>query len=394
MTTSAHEAANKRDVDRIGHGREAPAISSVALLASRLSVLGEDPCGGSEVVLWEDATILQKAGIPVRVYGRAARNGAPVNVIPLRGGNAQIHSLQYGGRLLRREREALIIAYNEPALAGWAPDRTIVRYDWNTPLPRYWSWPLWLPRFQRARYLFPSDSERQLFLGQHKRIPPSSTFVVPNAVDLDLFRPLDGAVASRAGRGLRVGYAGQWVPRKGIDDLLEAWRVVKSSFPSAELHMAGGADLWKNSSETAGAKASAEQIREMREQGLLRCVGSLPRNRMPEFWNSVDAAVVPSLYEPFGLVALEALACGVPVVCTTAGGLKEVVVHGESGLLVPPGDSDALAHALLAVLTNDSLRLRLAKGARKQAQHFSLTSRSRELLRVFEMAARRARTSA
>jgi len=101
---------------------------------------------------------------------------------------------------------------------------------------------------------------------------------------------------------------------------------------------------------------------------------------MPKFWNSVDVAVVPSLYEPFGLVALEALACGVPVVATTAGGLKEIVEDGKSGLLVPPGDAPALARALLALLTNGSLRTKLAEDARQRAEQFSLELRSARLL--------------
>lgn len=356
--------------------------SGVALLASRLSRLGEDPCGGSEVVLWEDAAILQSAGIPVRVYGRAACDGAPVKVIPLRSGIPQLNSIQYARELLQHERSAAILAYNEPALAGWAPDRAIVRFDWNTPLPRYWNWPLWLPRFQRSRYLFPSEAERKLFLSQHGRIPASSTFLIPNAVDMNLFRPLDSGAKTRPKANLRVGFAGQWVPRKGIAELLDAWQVVKSNLPSTELHMAGGPGMWKTGAEIEGARPVADRVREMEKDALLQCVGALPRARMPEFWNSVDVAVVPSLYEPFGLVALEALACGVPVVTTMVGGLQEIVVNDESGLLVPPGEVKALAEALLALLMNDDLRMRLAAGARRRAQAFSLDRRSREFLQL------------
>jgi glycosyltransferase involved in cell wall biosynthesis len=124
----------------------------------------------------------------------------------------------------------------------------------------------------------------------------------------------------------------------------------------------------------------ARLIRAMEEEKVLRCVGALSRSRMPDFWNSVDIAVVPSLYEPFGLVALEALACGVPVVATAVGGLPEIVVDGENGILVPPGDPAALAKALLALLTDE--RLRLAEGARRRAEDFSLDRRSRDLLKL------------
>ena len=118
--------------------------AGVALLASRISVLGEDSCGGSEIVLWEDVSILRSAGFPVRVYARAARSRGSVNVISLRTGSPLITSLEYGGRFLQKERKALLVAYNEPSVAGWAPDRTIVRFDWTTPLPRYLNWAMWL----------------------------------------------------------------------------------------------------------------------------------------------------------------------------------------------------------------------------------------------------------
>jgi glycosyltransferase involved in cell wall biosynthesis len=101
---------------------------------------------------------------------------------------------------------------------------------------------------------------------------------------------------------------------------------------------------------------------------------------MPGFWTSVDVAVVPSLYEPFGIVALEALACGVPVIASAVGGLKEIVADGQCGLLVPPGDPGALARALRLLLTNEASRRRLAAGALLRAQQFSLQRRSRELL--------------
>jgi glycosyltransferase involved in cell wall biosynthesis len=354
--------------------------SGVAVLAPRMCSLGEEICGGSEVVLKEDVAILQNAGVPVRVYGRAARQGAAVHVLPLRTNAPLITSIEYCGRFVRQERAALLLSYNEPTLAGWAPDRTIVRFDWDTPLPRYWNWPGWLPRFQSALYLFPSESERQLFLQRHSLIPSENTLLLPNAVDLQLFQP--HPVATNPGARQRVCFAGQWVPRKGISELLEAWRIVKSSLSGAELHLAGGATLWKNAAATRDAETSASPVRQMEEQKLLHCVGAVPRSQMPDFWNSASIAVVPSHYEPFGLVALEALACGVPVVASSVGGLSEIVVHDECGILVPPRDPKALAQALLALLNDEPRRLRLAQGARRRAESFSLDCRSRSLLKL------------
>jgi glycosyltransferase involved in cell wall biosynthesis len=354
----------------------------VALLAPRMTVLGADPCGGSEVLLWEDAAILNAAGIPVRVYACAAFDGAPVRVLPLRTSLPLVTSIEYGAQLLRHERKALIIAYNEPSLGGWAPGRVLVRFDWRTPLPRYWNFPVWRSRFGRTQYIFPSEDESRWFQRHHKQIPEHCLSVLPNAVDLQFFRPMKTEAVKQNAETLRVGFAGQWVPRKGIYDLLEAWRGVRTVVPQAELCMAGGAQLWKNVVETPRAAECGQAVQQFERDGLLRTVGALPRSRMPEFWNSVSVAVVPSFYESFGLVALEAMACGVPVVATAVGGLKEMVQDGESGLLVRQGDVVSLAHALTNLLTDEPFRRRLAEGARRRAETYSIERRSRSLLQM------------
>jgi glycosyltransferase involved in cell wall biosynthesis len=347
----------------------------VALLATRLSVLGHDPCGGSEVVFWEDYEILRSAGVPVRAYGRAVHNGAPVTVLPMRSGLPLISSLEYCGRFLFHEQHSTVIGYNEPTLAGLAPGRAVVRFDWATPLPKYWKLPGWLSRFQRAIYLFPSESERQLFLAIHPLIPRHSAVVIPNAVDLTLFRPI------ACGEPVaRVGFAGQWTEGKGIAQLLDAWSLVVTRLPAAELLLAGGARLWKNVTVPCEMEVPVKRVQGMAEQCRVRMVGEQKRSAMPAFWNSVSVAVVPSLTEAFGLVALEALACGVPVVASAVGGLREIVVDGECGVLVPPGDPVKLAESLVALLTNESLRSRLAEGARRRAEAFSIEHRSQALL--------------
>jgi glycosyltransferase involved in cell wall biosynthesis len=317
------------------------------------------------------------------VYGRAAFEGAPVNILPLRTALPLVTSFEYAMKLLRNEREGLIVAYNEPSLAGWAPDRVIARFDWSTALPSYWNWPVWRSRFRRARYLFPSENERRLFFERNPGIPERCTSVVPNAVNLGLFRPAEGRLENRQAETLRVGYAGQWEPDKGIYDLLEAWPSVKSAVPCAQLCLAGGAQLWKTVSEVPGAVDCTQRVREMEGNGQLSTVDAMPRNQMPAFWNSLSIAVVPSLHEAFGLVALEAMACGIPVVAAAAGGLKEIVQEGESGLLFPPGDAAALAQALVTLLTNEPLRQRLAQGALRRAEMFSIERRSRLLLQLF-----------
>jgi glycosyltransferase involved in cell wall biosynthesis len=92
--------------------------------------------------------------------------------------------------------------------------------------------------------------------------------------------------------------------------------------------------------------------------------GPVPHDRVPALLRSADAVACVPWYEPFGIVALEAMACGVPVVATAVGGLMETVVDGVSGLLVPPMAPEALAASLRALLDDDALRSRLSAGGR------------------------------
>ena len=355
--------------------------AGVAILAPRNCVLGHDPCGGSEVVLWRDANLIAEAGIPVRMYARAARKGAPVKRVLTRTNSPLITSLEYCGKFLLRERGAVVMSQNEPTLAGLAPDRAIVRYEWSTPHPQYWKLPGWLGRFQRAFYLFPSRDERRIFQHAHPQIPGESQFVMPYGIDLSVFKPS----MQQPQPALRVGFAGQWVPRKGINTLLDAWPKVREAIPAAELHMLDGSSLWKVDFQIPGVAESIARVRKEESKGAVHVRPALAHAQMPEFWNSVSMAVVPSLYEPLAGVVLEAMACGIPVVASNVGGFPDMIEDGKNGLLFPPGDPTALARAITQLLTDDSLRQRLAAGTRRRAEEFSLERRRSDLLALLHL---------
>jgi glycosyltransferase involved in cell wall biosynthesis len=329
-------------------------------------------------MLWEDARLIENTGMSVRVYGKAAKPGAAVSLIPIRTAAPLISSLEYCLPFVLREKGSVLISSNEPTVAGLAPDRSVVRFDWETPLPRYWKLPGWLPRFQRAKYLFLSESDRQDFLKKHALIPEEAAVAIPYFVDRQSFR-----AKPREARGaLRVGFAGQWVPRKGCATLLDAWRIVRRTHPGAELWFAGSDKIWKTDFVVPGSEEIAGQVGSAAREGWLKIAGEFARSEMPRFWNELDIAVVPSWEEPFGLVALEALACSVPVVASNVGGLKEIVTDGESGLLVPPKDAETLARTLVTLLTNEELRLRLAAGAARRAGEYSAERRTDELVKL------------
>jgi glycogen(starch) synthase len=152
-----------------------------------------------------------------------------------------------------------------------------------------------------------------------------------------------------------LAYFGRLEHEKGVQDLLAALPRVRRRHPGARLVVAGtgtAADL---------LVAAARRHRVLRS---VRFAGHLPDAELAALLAAADAVVLPSLYEPFGIVALEAAAAGAPLVASTAGGLGEVVRDGETGLSFAPGDVAGLAAAVAAVLDDPRAAARRAAAAR------------------------------
>ncbi|MFG1751384.1 glycosyltransferase [Streptosporangium sandarakinum] len=182
----------------------------------------------------------------------------------------------------------------------------------------------------------------------HERIA-----VVPCGVDLELFRP-DGPVAPR-GPAPRVLCVGRMVPRKGLDTVVRAL----CRLPDAELLIVGGTPRDDEAVRLAGLATACGLT------GRVHLLGSVGRAEVPALMRSADALVTVPWYEPFGMVPVEAMACGVPVVAASVGGHLDTVAG--CGVLVPPRDPRALSRALLDVLGRPELRASLAEAGRRRA---------------------------
>jgi glycosyltransferase involved in cell wall biosynthesis len=160
--------------------------------------------------------------------------------------------------------------------------------------------------------------------------------------------------------------------------LVKAFALVRAELPQARLVIAGTPHF-------GPASLAIKQL--IDKLGLERQVIALdevPDADLPQLYNCANVFVLPSLYEGFGLPALEAMACGVPVIVADATSLPEVV--GEAGLLFDPQDEHALARHLLAVLGHDDMRAQLSQRSRMQAQVFSLERQAKETLWAYQRA--------
>jgi type III pantothenate kinase len=196
------------------------------------------------------------------------------------------------------------------------------------------------------------------------RMGASSTLltVIPCGVDLSLFTP-DGPTEPRRPGRRRLVCVGRLVERKGIGNVISALE----HLPDTELVVAGGPER-----ELLEGDAEAQRLLGVaRDAGVEERVelrGRLERAQLPPLLRSADAVVSVPWYEPFGIVPLEAMACGVPVVASAVGGMIDTVVDGVTGVHVPPRDPDRLACALRSLLDDPPRRAACGRAGVQRAQ--------------------------
>jgi D-inositol-3-phosphate glycosyltransferase len=207
-------------------------------------------------------------------------------------------------------------------------------------------------------------------LARHYGAELARIAVIPCGVDTSLFRPGDRDLARRR-LGLderpRLLYVGRLQPIKGLDTLFEALSALRQSGVPVELLVVGG-----DSDESRNGHAAylRERIHARALEPHVRFLGPQPQEVLREYYVAADVTVLPSYYESFGMVALEAMACASPVVGSRVGGLTTTVRDGVTGYLVPEGDARALAQRLADLIADPDARERLGReGARWAAQH-------------------------
>jgi D-inositol-3-phosphate glycosyltransferase len=173
--------------------------------------------------------------------------------------------------------------------------------------------------------------------------------VVPCGVNLLHFRPMDKCAARKAlnldPQALILLYVGRFVPLKGIDRLLGALTHLEH-YQRLRLLVVGGDGI-----ETPMARNLAGLARKLEIEKLVTFLGRIDHEELPPYYSAADVLVIPSDYESFGLVALEALACGTPVVATAVGAVETIIREGETGSIVPDLKPRSLARGIDALLS-------------------------------------------
>jgi starch synthase len=259
---------------------------------------------------------------------------------------------------------------------------------------------LWLERtaYENADGVIATSQSMKKAVHSLYHVPPGKVRVIPNGIDLNQYKPTlnPSRVASY---GINPDkpfllFVGRITRQKGLIHLI---RAIKYLSPEIQVVLCSGApDTKEIEEEMAG---SVEKARRETANNVIWIHEWVPRDHLITLYSHASVFVCPSIYEPFGIINLEAMACGTPVVASAVGGIPEVVVHGKTGLLVPfeplPGDnaeprdpdrfSRDLAEAVNGLLCSPGKVQEMARESRKRVEReFSWESVARQTLEFYD----------
>jgi len=203
---------------------------------------------------------------------------------------------------------------------------------------------------------------------------PAKISVISPGVDLRRFEPQPQC---RAKKQLGIPYeqhlalfVGRIEPLKGVDTLLEAASILKEQHPAALKNVRIGIIGGNPAAPDDDMRRLQRLHAQLNLAGVVEFLGAREQSLLPNYYAAADMVVMPSHYESFGMVALEAMAMGTPVIASNVGGLAHLVQDGATGYLIPPRQPHLLAERMRRLLTNEPLRQQLAAQAREYARRY------------------------
>jgi D-inositol-3-phosphate glycosyltransferase len=380
-------------------------IAVLSVHTCPLAAPGGKETGGMNVYVRETARELARLGAHVDVFTRSQNSTIP-RVVQLGQGARVIHLTAGPNGPMPREE---VHRHLDEFVAGieafrWeeALDYDLIhahywlsgvaglalRETWGTPMVQMFHT---LGRLKNAVAQKPAEAEPELRIAEESRIVSAAdrivaanvverahlvwyygaradgVAVIPCGVDTELFQPMAPAIAKdllELGPEPLLLYVGRLQPIKGLETLLEAM----TRLPDESSLLIIGGD--QDEPENGHAAHLRGRVTALGLGRRVRFLGAQPQRRLRLFYAAADATVMPSYYESFGMVALEAMACGSPVVASRVGGLTTTIQDGVTGHLVPEGDPAALADRLNHLLRDGRERVRLgAAAAHWAAEH-------------------------
>lgn len=405
-------------------------IGMISVHTSPLAPLGGKKTGGMNVYVRELARELARRGIEVDIFTRRSAPNTPeidtslgegVRVITIPAGPVQPmdpdaifpHLSQFAAGIIayvtRTQRQYDVI-YSHYWLSGWVAHK--LKEVWKTPFVhmfhtlghmknRIGTGPVSIPDVRitvetqivswadRIIAATPAEHAQLLWLYRADR---RKITIVPPGVDPQRFRPIPQPEAKAQlnipDKDKLLLFVGRIEPLKAVDTILEALKLIKIENPdlltSTRCAIIGG-------DPDSSADTELTRLRElccaMNLDEVVDFLGAKDHKMLPLYYAAASAVIVPSDYESFGMVALEAMAAGTPVIASEVGGLAFLVQDHMTGFLIPVRDAPALANAMTRLLCDPEIRFKLGQNAAELAQHYIWPRIVNQLLPVFESVA-------
>jgi glycogen synthase len=241
----------------------------------------------------------------------------------------------------------------------------------------------WWGSYEAARVIAVSRWMRDEVLSLFK-VPQEKAVEIPNAVDLAKFRMEVDTSATRKRWGVEDGgklitAVGRLTAQKGFDNLIRAYPMIRRAVPSSRLLVVGEGYM-RSELESLAEK---EQVRDS-----TTFAGFVEDDDLVRILKSSDVVAIPSRFEPFGIIALEAMAAGAPVVVSNVGGLAEIVEDSVDGLEVEPDSPGSIAEATVRLLGDRGLAASLAEKGRSKAESYSWEGAAKKTIETYQAAIR------
>jgi len=216
--------------------------------------------------------------------------------------------------------------------------------------------------------------------------------IIPPGVDIHHFYPIPQDEAKEA-IGIPTTdrmalFVGRIEPLKGVDTLIRAMAIVKENCEFFDcphyLVVIGGDPECETEDVSAEMQHLQTLCRNLGLDDMVVFLGKRGQNTLPYYYSAAEVVIMPSHYESFGMVALEAMACGTPVIASRVGGLAHLIKDGETGYFVPSQDPEALAEKLQLILNHKDLRERMGARASAYAKDFRWEWITKQMIEVYE----------
>lgn len=421
MTDFAGDSSLVTNHERYQMNRKNDDLYRIAMISTHtcpLATLGGKETGGMNVYVRDLSRELGRRGFLVDVFTRQQNPNLPQTSYRL-GHNCRVIHLPAGPvrpydknlvfnhlpefvegimDFARQEQLTYQVLHSHYWLSGWVA--LTLREQWGTPVIQMFHTLGYLKnsvaqrvtekesetRIQveteimaRADWLVAANPLEKRQMTQLYDADPAKIEVIPCGVDLNLFKPIPSDEA-RARLDLppdhqMVLFVGRIEPLKGIDTLLRAMALVTRNYPNWQERLCVcviGGDPSDNPEHVNEEMARLKQLRnELGIGDLVVFMGAQDQDTLNVHYSAAAMVIMPSHYESFGMVALEAMACGTPVIASKVGGLTFTVQGGVTGFLVPERDPQALADKISLLLHDAELRQRLGAQAAQRARRYS-----------------------